>query len=85
MRSIREEKIDNAREREGIAKAVFSYRQEMRSSTQRERLVFARSSSERDMHRCREVVGYGAGSMWMLPFECLCFLSDIGSKFTDSE
>ena len=62
-RSIRKEKIDNAREREEIAKAVFSYRQEVRSSTQREGLVFARRSSERIMHRCREVVGYGDGSM----------------------
>lgn len=37
------------------------------------------------MHRCREVVGYGDGSMWMLPFECLCFLSDTGSKDSQTQ
>lgn len=85
-RSTREEKIDNARERGEIAGAVFPHRQEeMRPSAQTEGMAFARSSSGRNMHRCREVVAYGDGSMWKLLSECLCFLSDIGSKLMSSE
>lgn len=85
-RSTREEKIDNARETGEIAGAVFPHRQEeMRPSAQTEGMAFARSSSGRNMHRCREVVAYGDGSMCKLLSECLCFLSDIGSKLMSSE